>query len=65
MQRGVLFPQLAIGSKAALTEANYEAAIQLMGAMKRADGTPLVFVLPHWWLAIRTVRQRRSSLTAC
>ncbi|EQB9053885.1 Mu-like prophage major head subunit gpT family protein, partial [Vibrio cholerae] len=38
---GFSFPQLAIGSKAALTEANYEAAIQLMGAMKRADGTPL------------------------
>ncbi|MBY3693917.1 phage head protein [Vibrio cholerae] len=38
---GFSFPQLAIGSKAALTEANYEAAIQLMGAMKRADGEPL------------------------
>lgn len=38
---GFSFPQLAIGSKAALTEANYEAAIQLMGSRKRADGTPL------------------------
>ncbi|NAX01443.1 phage head protein [Vibrio sp. V34_P3A8T189] len=38
---GFSFPQLAIGSKAVLNEANYEAAIQLMGAMKRADGTPL------------------------
>ncbi|ELJ8546324.1 Mu-like prophage major head subunit gpT family protein [Vibrio cholerae] len=38
---GFSFPQLAIGSKAPLTEANYEAAIQLMGSRKRADGTPL------------------------
>ncbi|MFN1515310.1 Mu-like prophage major head subunit gpT family protein [Vibrio owensii] len=38
---GFSFPQLAIGSKDALTEANYEKAIELMGEMKRADGTPL------------------------
>ncbi|WP_198598697.1 Mu-like prophage major head subunit gpT family protein [Vibrio europaeus] len=38
---GFSFPQLAIGSKAALTEANYEAAVKQLGGMKRADGVPL------------------------
>lgn len=38
---GFSLPQLAIGSKAALTEANYEAAKQLFAKMKRADSTPL------------------------
>lgn len=38
---GFSFPQLAIGSKAELTAENYEAACELLGTMKRADGTPL------------------------
>lgn len=38
---GYSFPQLAIGSKAALTEANYEAAKVMLGEMKKADGTPI------------------------
>ncbi len=37
---GFGFPQTAIGSKAALTEANYEAAIKMLGEMKKANGTP-------------------------
>ncbi|AWK84481.1 Mu-like prophage major head subunit gpT family protein [Photobacterium damselae] len=38
---GFSFPQLAIGSKAALSEASYEEAKKMLGSMKRADGTPL------------------------
>ncbi|MBO2589334.1 Mu-like prophage major head subunit gpT family protein [Shewanella algae] len=38
---GFSFPQLAIGSKAALTEANYEAAKKLLQKMKKVDGTPI------------------------
>lgn len=38
---GFSFPQLAIGSKAALTEANYEVAKKLLRTMKRSDGTRL------------------------
>ncbi len=38
---GFSFPQLAIGSKAALTEANYEAAKILLGTMKKVDGSPM------------------------
>lgn len=38
---GFSFPQIAIGSKAALTEENYEAAQQLLASMKKTDGTPL------------------------
>lgn len=38
---GFGFPQTAVGSKAALTEANYEAAKALMGGMKKTDGSPL------------------------
>ncbi|PSU49479.1 phage head protein [Photobacterium frigidiphilum] len=38
---GFSFPQLAIGSKDTLNEANYEAAKKLLGKMKKADGTPI------------------------
>lgn len=38
---GFSFPQLAIGSKAALTEANYEAAKKQLQKMKKVDGTPI------------------------
>ncbi|MGD8172145.1 Mu-like prophage major head subunit gpT family protein [Vibrio sp. TRT 21S02] len=38
---GFSFPQLAIGSKAALTEANYEEAKKLLQTMKKVDGTPI------------------------
>lgn len=38
---GFSFPQLAIGSKAALTDANYEEAKKLLMKMKKADGTPI------------------------
>lgn len=38
---GFSFPQLAIGSKAALTKANYEAAKKQLQKMKKVDGTPI------------------------
>lgn len=38
---GFSFPQIAIGSKAALSEANFEAGKQLLAGMKKTDGTPL------------------------
>jgi phage major head subunit gpT-like protein len=38
---GFGFPKTAIGSKATLNEANYEAAIQSLGEMKRSNGTAL------------------------
>ncbi|MFA0157049.1 Mu-like prophage major head subunit gpT family protein [Vibrio sp. 10N.261.46.A3] len=38
---GFSFPQLAIGSKAALTEANYEEAKKKLQKMKKVDGTPI------------------------
>ncbi|MFW1504050.1 Mu-like prophage major head subunit gpT family protein, partial [Vibrio parahaemolyticus] len=38
---GFSFPQLAIGSKAALTDANYEEAKKLLQKMKKVDGTPI------------------------
>lgn len=38
---GFSFPQLAIGSKAALNEANYAAAKKLLMKMKKVDGTPI------------------------
>lgn len=38
---GFSFWQLAVGSKAALTAENYEAAIQKMAGTKKANGTPL------------------------
>lgn len=38
---GFSFPQLAIGSKAALTDANYEEAKKLLQTMKKVDGTPI------------------------
>ena len=38
---GFGFPQTAIGSKAALTEANFEAGKQLLAGMKKSNGTPL------------------------
>ena len=38
---GFSFPQIAIGSKAALDEANFEAGKQLLAGMKKTDGTPL------------------------
>ncbi|MBY8218919.1 Mu-like prophage major head subunit gpT family protein [Vibrio fluvialis] len=38
---GFSFPQLAIGSKAALTEANYELAKKMLGQMKKVDGSPI------------------------
>lgn len=38
---GFSFPQLAIGSKAALTDANYEEAKKLLMKMKKVDGTPI------------------------
>ena len=38
---GFSFPQLAIGSKAALTEANYEQAKVMLGKMKKSNGTPI------------------------
>ena len=41
MNVGFSFPQLAIGSKTDLTEANYEAAKVMLGKMKKADGTPI------------------------
>lgn len=38
---GFSFPQIAIGSKAALSETNFEAGKQLLAGMKKTDGTPL------------------------
>lgn len=38
---GFSFPQIAVGSKSALTEANYEAGKQLLAGMKKTNGTPL------------------------
>lgn len=38
---GFSFPQLAVGSKAPLTKANYEAAVKLLSKMKKADGSPI------------------------
>lgn len=38
---GFSFPQLAIGSKAALTDANYEEAKRKLATMKKADGTAI------------------------
>ncbi|MGL5813498.1 MAG: Mu-like prophage major head subunit gpT family protein [Aeromonas sp.] len=38
---GFGFPQTAIGSKAALSEANFEAAFDRLATMKKADGTPI------------------------
>lgn len=38
---GFSFPQLAIGSKATLNEANYAAAKKLLMKMKKVDGTPI------------------------
>ncbi|MEF1311410.1 Mu-like prophage major head subunit gpT family protein [Vibrio mytili] len=38
---GFGFPKTAIGSKATLNEANYEAAIKALGEMKRSNGTAL------------------------
>jgi phage major head subunit gpT-like protein len=38
---GFSFPQLAIGSKAALSEANYAEAKKLLRKMKKVDGTPI------------------------
>lgn len=38
---GFGFPQTAIGSKAALTEENYEAAVKQLGEMKKASGVSL------------------------
>lgn len=38
---GFGFPKTAVGSKAPLTEENYEAAITALGEMKKASGTPL------------------------
>lgn len=38
---GFSFPQLAVGSKAPLTKANYEAAVELLSKMKKADGSPI------------------------
>lgn len=38
---GFGFPQTAIGSKAALSEANFEAGKQQMASMKKSNGTPL------------------------
>lgn len=38
---GFSFPQLCVASKAPLTKANYEAAVKLLGTMKKADGTPI------------------------
>lgn len=38
---GFSFPQIAIGSKAALSEANFESGKQLLAGMKKTDGTPL------------------------
>jgi phage major head subunit gpT-like protein len=38
---GFTFPQIAIGSKAALSEANFEAGKQLLAGMKKTNGTPL------------------------
>ncbi|EKO3778211.1 Mu-like prophage major head subunit gpT family protein [Vibrio cincinnatiensis] len=38
---GFSFPQLAIGSKAGLTEANFEAAKVKLASMKKTNGTPL------------------------
>ncbi|MGL5667930.1 MAG: Mu-like prophage major head subunit gpT family protein [Shewanella sp.] len=38
---GFSFPQIAIGSKAALSEANYDLAKQRLAGMKKTNGTPL------------------------
>ncbi|WP_196215745.1 Mu-like prophage major head subunit gpT family protein, partial [Vibrio cholerae] len=38
---GFSFPQIAIGSKADLTEANFEAAKVKLASMKKTNGTPL------------------------
>ncbi|MGO2233501.1 MAG: Mu-like prophage major head subunit gpT family protein [Marinomonas sp.] len=38
---GFSFPQLCIASKAPLTKANYEAAVTLLGTMKKVDGSPV------------------------
>ncbi|MFV0448031.1 MAG: Mu-like prophage major head subunit gpT family protein [Vibrio sp.] len=38
---GFSFPQLAIGSKGVLDEDTYAAAKELLGTMKKADGTPI------------------------
>ncbi len=38
---GFGFPKTAIGSKTDLNEANYEAAVQALGEMKRSNGTAL------------------------
>lgn len=38
---GFSFPQLAIGSKAALTDANYQTAKTMLGKMKKVDGSPI------------------------
>ncbi len=38
---GFSFPQLAIGSKAALNETNYAEAKKLLRKMKKVDGTPI------------------------
>ena len=38
---GFSFPQIAIGSKAALTEANFELGKQRLAGMKKTNGTPL------------------------
>lgn len=38
---GFSFPQLAIGSKAELTEANFKEAKQKLASMKKSNGTPL------------------------
>ncbi|WP_233007161.1 Mu-like prophage major head subunit gpT family protein [Rheinheimera faecalis] len=38
---GFSFPQIAIGSKTALTEANFELAKQRLAGMKKTNGTPL------------------------
>lgn len=38
---GYGFPQTAIGSKAPLTEENYQKALDAMAGMKKADGSPI------------------------
>ncbi|WP_460751482.1 Mu-like prophage major head subunit gpT family protein [Marinomonas epiphytica] len=38
---GFSFPQLCVASKAPLTKANYEAAVTLLGTMKKVDGSPV------------------------
>jgi len=38
---GFSFPQIAIGSKAALSEANFDLAKQRLAGMKKTNGTPL------------------------